>query len=78
MINESTGPIVAELSNIITDYAREEGVTMEMLDTAIELVKGTYYTDALIKGCVDNDEVDRLVKDIRKRAIAEYGAGIVI
>ena len=77
MINEATGPIVAELSNIITDYAREEGVTMEMLDTAIELVKGTYYTDALITGCVD-DDVDRLVKNIRNRAIAEYGAGIVI
>jgi len=70
MINESTGPIVAELSNIITDYAREEGVTMEMLDTAIELVKGTYYTDALIKGCVDND-VDRIVKDIRNQVNAK-------
>jgi len=63
MINEATGPIVAELSNLITDYAREEGVTMEMLDTAIELVKGTYYTDALITGRVDDEEIDKYVKD---------------
>jgi len=61
MINEATGPIVAELSNIITDYAREEGVTMEMFDAAIERVKEVYYTDALITGCVD-DEVDKYVK----------------
>lgn len=75
MINEATGPIVAELSNIITDYAREEGVTMEMLDTAIELVKGTYYTDALITGCVD-DDADKLVKACKQATVNCAGIAI--
>jgi len=62
-MSNADGPKVAELVNLITDFAREEGATMETLDTAIELVKEVYYRDALITGCVDDDVVDKYVKD---------------
>jgi len=76
-MSNADSPKVAELAYRIADFAREEGVTMEMLDTAIELVKEAYYTDALIKGCPGDDTVDRLVKDIRKQAITKH-TGIAI
>jgi len=66
---------VAELANLITDFAREEGVTMEMFDVAIERVKEVYYTDALITGCVD-DDADKFVKACKQATVNCAGIAI--
>ena len=39
-----------DLSNHIVWYCQEKGVTLEILNDALEIVKKSFYTDAVIKG----------------------------
>jgi len=74
-MSNADSPKVAELAYRITDFAREEGVSMEILDAAIERVKEVYYTDALITGCVD-DDADKFVKACKQATVNCAGIAI--
>ena len=68
------------LANHITRYCQEKGVSLEVLNDALEIVEKSFYTDAVIKGnketCFNHNVVinsidmnkfsERLKKEVEK------------